>query len=322
MASPSIKNEYPLELLPPDISPYAKGNTGIPYVMSFDSGNGDSPHIMLSAVVHGNELCGAIALNWLLKKNIRPLKGKLSLVFANVAAFLEFNPDDPYASRYVDQDFNRVWATELLDSDKTSVELMRAKELRPLLETVDLLFDVHSMQSDSPAMLLSGSLAKGREFAKVIGIPELVVADQGHAEGTRMRDFNDFANPVSEKKSLLIECGQHWAASSGDLAINTCLKLLLSQGFIDQSFIDDASIDATTPQKFIEVTDTITIKTDNFTFIQTFKGGEILATKGTVIGHDDTTPVITPYDNCILIMPNRRTNKGLTAVRLGRFIDE
>ena len=109
MPAPSIPNEYPIELTPPDIEPYAKGNIGVPYVTSFDSGH-SGPHLMISAIVHGNELCGPIALDWLLRNEVRPLRGKLTLAFINVAAYERFDPADPYTTRYVDQDFNRVWS--------------------------------------------------------------------------------------------------------------------------------------------------------------------------------------------------------------------
>ena len=60
---------------------------------------------MVSAVVHGNELCGAIVLDWLLRERLRPVRGVLSLAFMNVAAFQSFDPQDPTPSRYVDEDF-------------------------------------------------------------------------------------------------------------------------------------------------------------------------------------------------------------------------
>jgi hypothetical protein len=74
------------------------------------------------------------------------------------------------------------------------------------------------------------------------------------------------------------------------------------------------------PQRFVEVTDRVTIATDDFVFADTYIGGEVLQKAGTVIGHDGGTPVVTPYDNCVLIMPTRRPWKGMTAVRLGRFV--
>ena len=54
--------EYPVELIPVDITPYKAGNTGVDYVTTFDSGQ-PGPHIMISALTHGNELCGAITLD-------------------------------------------------------------------------------------------------------------------------------------------------------------------------------------------------------------------------------------------------------------------
>ena len=46
-----------------------------------------------------------------------------------------------------------------------------------------------------------------------------------------------------------------------------------------------------------------------------------LALAGTIIAYDGTTPIRTPYDHCILIMPSRRLTPGLTTVRLGQFVD-
>ena len=41
-----------LELAAPDISPYEAGNTGIPYVTSFESGR-PGPHVLVNALTHG-----------------------------------------------------------------------------------------------------------------------------------------------------------------------------------------------------------------------------------------------------------------------------
>src|SRR3546814_4272341 len=79
------------------------------------------PHVMIAAVVHGNELCGAIALDWLFRHDVKPLKGKLSLGFMNVAAYLSFDPANPTASRFVDEDFNRLWTAEVLDNPERKI---------------------------------------------------------------------------------------------------------------------------------------------------------------------------------------------------------
>ena len=92
---------YPVSLVPPDISCYRIGNTGVDYIHQFDSGK-PGPNVMISSVVHGNELCGAIAVDHMLQNDVRPMKGKLSLAFMNVDAYLSFDADNPSASRYLD----------------------------------------------------------------------------------------------------------------------------------------------------------------------------------------------------------------------------
>lgn len=68
---------------------------------------------MINALTHGNQVCGAIAVKELLELGVRPRKGKLTAAFANVKAYHRFDPANPDASRFVDQDFNRVWTAEL-----------------------------------------------------------------------------------------------------------------------------------------------------------------------------------------------------------------
>ncbi|MFZ9968097.1 MAG: succinylglutamate desuccinylase, partial [Steroidobacteraceae bacterium] len=137
-----LPNPYAVEIVPPDISPYAAGNTGIPYVWRFDSGR-SGPHVAITALVHGNELCGAVALDWLLRMNLRPSSGQLSLAFVNVGAFERFDPKVPDGSRWVDEDFNRIWGPGVLTdpSRRVTAEIVRAREILPWLQTVDLLLD-------------------------------------------------------------------------------------------------------------------------------------------------------------------------------------
>ncbi|MEM6665244.1 MAG: succinylglutamate desuccinylase/aspartoacylase family protein, partial [Pseudomonadota bacterium] len=132
MPSPQVPNVYPVELEKVDISPYAVGNTDVPYCTTYDSGVA-GPHVMVSALVHGNELCGAIALDWLFRSEVRPVVGRLTFAFLNVAAYGAFDPDDPTTSRYLDEDMNRIWDPHVLgDQDRQSLEVRRAREIRPL----------------------------------------------------------------------------------------------------------------------------------------------------------------------------------------------
>jgi hypothetical protein len=309
-----------VEIEAPDISFLRDGNTGIPYVNLWDSGVA-GPHVMIAGLVHGNELCGAHAIAYLVEHGIRPRRGKLSLGFCNVEAYRRFDPQNPTASRYVDEDFNRLWSPAVLDGERTSVELRRARELRPYVETVDVLLDVHSMQTSAQALVLAGPLEKGLVLARKVGVPELVVIDEGHAAGRRMRDYGGFGDPASPKNALLVECGQHWMRRTADVAIESVLRFLIATGTIDAGDGDVYLAARPRPprQRVIEVTEAVTVSTPEFTFVDDYVGLEVIPAAGTTIAHDGAAEVRTPYDNCVLIMPSKRLVPGQTAVRLGRY---
>jgi predicted deacylase len=311
-----------VEIGAPDITAWREGNTGIPYVTTFGSGQ-SGPHAVITALVHGNELCGAWALARLLEREVRPCRGRLSLAFVNTAAYERFEPAHPKLTRYVDEDFNRVWDRATLDGPRCSVELERARAIRPLIEAADYLLDLHSMQLPAPPLLLCGLTGKGRQLARALGYPGVVVADAGHRSGGRMRDFGAFGDPASPRAATLVECGQHWARGSVEVAIATCRQFLAALELVTPALLDEVA-DApapAAPQRMIEVTHAITVDGGPFRFTEDFQGLEVIAHEGTVIGHDGGEPVRTPYAECVLIMPSRRLGPGLTAVRLGRFVD-
>ncbi len=311
----------PIEIAVPDLEPYRYGTDGVPYVISIDSGV-PGPHAVITALVHGNELSGAWALIAMLEQNIKPKHGRLSLAFVNVQALQHFNPRQPKASRYLDHDLNRLWDKQRLDGAERSRELERAREIRPLIESADWLLDLHSMQHAGEPLLLSGTAKKGQRLALAMGYPRLIVADAGHYNGARMRDFGVFADPDRPETAMLVECGQHWAKSSIEIAITSCRQFLAAIGMVEESHLDRLGRGPKpSPQQVIEVTDAMTVKKGPFRFSRSVKGLDIISKAGTIIAYDGDLPVATPYDNCVLIMPSQRLSPGLTAVRLGRFVD-
>ena len=72
---------------------------------------------------------------------------------------------------------------------------------------------VQPVQGSEP-LLLCGPLEKGRALAARVGYPRIVMADAGHAAGTRMRDSGAFGDPARPEAALLVECGQHWQKDS------------------------------------------------------------------------------------------------------------
>src|SRR5215472_3031374 len=218
---------YDVELRPPDIELYRSGNTGVEYVSTFASAIA-GPNVLVTALTHGNEICGAIALDRLFRAGLRPRRGKLTLALDNVAAYRQFNPRLPAASRFVDEDFNRLWDPAVLDGPRRSSELIRARALRPFVDAADFLLDIHSMQDETPPLMLTGVLDRSVALAREVGVPELIVCDKGHAAGPRMRDYGGFGDRAAAKTALLIESGQHWQCATADVATDVMLRFLVA----------------------------------------------------------------------------------------------
>ena len=314
---------FNVELVPPDISAYRAGNTGVEYVTTFTAAQ-PGPHVAVLGLTHGNEICGAIAIDKLFRADIRPRRGKLTLGFNNVAAYHEFDARYPIASRYIDEDFNRLWSPATLDGPRNSVELQRARAIRPIVDAADYLLDLHSMQYATAPLMLAGLLDKSRALARQVGIPEIIMCDAGHAAGPRMRDYGGFGDPASPKTALLIEAGQHWEKRAAEVATDVMLRFLIALGSVtrdDVAALGGPDFDATPQQKVIEVTQAVTISGSRFEFVEPYVGLEVIPKQGSLLGRDDGREVRTPYDNCVLIMPSRRLVRGQTAVRLGRYVD-
>jgi predicted deacylase len=310
----------PIEVEFPDLQRWAPGNTGLSHVWRYRAER-PGPHVIVQALTHGNEVCGAIALDWLLGIGFRPARGTFTAVFANVDAYARFSRSDPFASRCVDEDFNRLWTAEVLDGSRQSADLSRARALRPVYDTADALLDLHSMTDPCPPLTLAGRRKKGLAFAQALGFPEHVVVDAGHAAGRRLRDYAFFDDPEDPRNALLVECGQHWERAAPEVARQVTLRFLRHFGTADPAFVA-AHLDPAPhrAQKAIEVTDVVTIMTDDFAFALPVAGLDVVPRGGTLLARDGNRDVRTPYDECVLIMPTRRPKKGETAVRLGRFV--
>src|SRR5690349_3767607 len=290
-AAPAVP---PIEVTFPDIGAHEHGNTGIPYAWTFRSER-PGPHVLLQALTHGNEVCGAIALDWALREDVRPKRGTLSLIFANVAAYRRFDPADPFASRCVDEDFNRLWNPDVLDGPRKSAELRRARELRPLYDRAEYLLDLHSMSEPCPPLAMAGLRRKGLALARALGAPEHVVIDGGHVAGRRLRDYAFFDDESDPRAALLIECGQHWEAAAPMVAIQSVLRFLGHFGMVEQQIVDAFLFaDVKPAQKLIEVTTTVTIESDRFGFTIPVQALQTITAAGTTYAMDGDTPVRTP----------------------------
>jgi len=312
------------DLPAPDLSAWRAGNTGTEGVWHFDSGL-PGRQVLVSALIHGNELCGAWALKGLLESGLRPQAGSLTLMFCNLAALDRFDPANHDAARFVEQDMNRQWSDERMDA-ADSLERRRCAALRPFVAQADWLLDLHSMHEPCAPLLLTGVQPRNLALAKQMAAPEHIVIDAGHQDGTRMRDYGRFGLPdaqAGDSRSLLVECGFHGDPASRAVAQDQCLRFIEASGIVDGAelarLLPGWRLTDAPRQWALQVTGPVVAKNERFTFTEAFTGLEVIARAGTVIGDNDGEPVTTPYDDCVLVMPStRQARAGVSVVRFAR----
>lgn len=311
--APPWPHGFPIEGTPPDIARWAAGNTGIPYLWSFE-GPARGPHAAVVALTHGEEWAGAHAVHALLEAGFRPARGRLSLLFHNWRAHARWNPAEPNRAFHIDRDLNRVWDPALLDGDAHGDELDRARELRPWLDTVDHLLDLHSTQQPAPAFAIAGRLARNLEFARAVGFPGIVIRDAPHAAGRRMRDWPRFEDPNGHATALVVECGQHWVAGTVANAQRAVAAFLAHLGMAPAAKPERGEVTV------VEMTGSVTATSDRCELIGTWPDLCIVRRAGTVLGCDGTVEIRTPHDDVVVMMAQRRPRRGLTALRFGRVV--
>ena len=312
--APAAIPRFPVELAAPDLERWRCGNAGVD---GFNTAVAvaPGPHVVVLALLHGNEVGGAIVLDRMLRAGLRPRRGRLTVGFANLEAYARFDPAQPTASRFIDEDMNRVWDPAVLDGPRSSVELARARAIRPIVDAADVLLDLHSMLWPSDPLILSGASGKGRALAAALGVPALVVADRGHQTGPRLIDYPRFAEDGTEAAACLVEAGQHWHADTVAVMEASVEALLRHTGLAE-----GACAPSPATARCAEVTMAVTAATASFAFVKPYRGGDVVPLRNTLIAVDGTTEIRTPHDDCLLIMPSLRASRGHTAVRLARFV--
>lgn len=323
-SSPTAPRPRPFLLACPDLAAERVGNTDTPGVWHFDTGV-PGKRVILSALIHGNELCGAWALKDALAAGLRPRRGSLTLAFCNLAAFDRFDPANYAPARFVDEDMNRVWSDDKL-AQPISQERRRAAALRPWVAQADWLLDFHSMSNSDVPLQLTGLEQRNIDLALSLGNPATIIADAGHAAGVRMRDYGRFGLPddqAGDTRSLLIECGFHGDPASLKVAQDQCVRFIEQSGVISAAVLAQQLPGWRLPdaprQWALEVTQPVVARSAAFRFVEPFTGLECIEKQGTVIGDNDGEPVLTPYDDCVLVMPStRQAQNGVTVVRYAR----
>jgi Succinylglutamate desuccinylase / Aspartoacylase family len=291
----------------PDLSNCRQGNTGTVGVWHFDSGQ-PGQHLAITSLIHGNEICGAIVVKSLLEMDLRPSSGSLTLAFCNLAAFDRFDPAHPFDARFVEEDLNRQWSTDRFQAAH-SLERRRAAELSTWLGKADWLLDLHSMHHEGEPVLLAGSMKRNLALAWQMGAPKHVVVDKGHATGTRLIDFGQFADAGrAQCRALLLEAGQHLDPQSVVISQDIAARFLICADVAYQKSLSAwvlPDVPAHQAQRLLlHVTGSSLASNSSASFEKPWRHLENVPAQNTLLGQDGNANFYSPHDQCYLLMPH------------------
>ena len=117
--------------------------------------------------------------------------------------------------------------------------------------------------------------------------------------------------------------GFHGDPASLQVAQDQCVRFIEQSGVISAAVLAQQLPGWRLPdaprQWALEVTQPVVARSAAFRFVEPFTGLECIEKQGTVIGDNDGEPVLTPYDDCVLVMPStRQAQSGVTVVRYAR----
>ena len=301
------------EVLPRDLSAYRQGNVGIDYVHRFESGQ-PGPHVLINALTHGNEICGMVAATHLLDTGVRPRTGTLTISFANVAAYASFDARRPFDSRQLVHNLNRIWSAAELDGSDDSPELLRARQLRPVVAAADHILDIHSTSQDVEPFWVYPAYARNAQAALALARPPVhLVMPDGLGTGTPLIQHGRHGQADGTGVALVVECGQHFLQSSAVVATAVALDFLAHFGLIEPV----AGRPAPAPQRRYELLETCMVRTPDFAFVRPLQGFEVFD-QGALIATDGPHEIRALCDGCTILMPTREPIVGREAVYLTR----
>ncbi len=300
------------EVLPRDLSAYRAGNTGTDYVHRFESGR-PGPHVLVNALTHGNEFCGMVAVCDLLDRGVRPQRGTLTLSFANVAAYETFDPAQPFESRLITHNLNRIWSTAWLESSEDSIELRRARAMRPAVAAADHILDIHSTSQDVLPFWVYPNFARNAAVAGALPRPGVhLVMPAGLGSGTPLIQHGEHGSPGGTAgAALVVECGQHFRQASADLAKDVAMDFLGHFGLVERTVAPPAQT------RRFELLRTHVIQDPGFAFTRPVIGFGTYA-KDELIATDGVLEIRAPCDDCTIFMPARTAIVGREGVYLTR----
>lgn len=267
------------------------------------------PHVGVLGTVHGDERCGIETIERLIagvrEGELAPREGTWVLIHGNPAA-TEVN------RRYTrgGHDLNRLFdfGFELdLPRERWSPEHERAHALKPVLEDVDALLDLHSASWPTPSFALINDVPASADLARRLGFDFVTHGWAG--PGLLMDRVTIGIMQRLERPGLSVECGQHGDPATVEEAYLVALRYLRAMRALDgEAELGDPM--------FLRVTEIIHRPSEGFRFTRPIRGldqleaGEVFAA--------DRIAELRVREPCYVLLPNDSVPVGRDMVFLAR----
>ncbi len=182
----------------------------------------------------------------------------------------------------------------------------RALDLRPVLEGLDCLLDLHSATADTVPFAILNDAPGTLDLGRRVGVGHLsrgwerVLADRATIGVLARRG----------RPALSIECGQHDAPATGEAAWGFAMRFLSASGVIGHPR------PAPEPVQVFELAEAIDKPAADFRFVRPLRGFERLEA-GAVLGTHGGGELRVGYD-CVVMLPNDAVPVGVHVAYLAR----
>ncbi|MBS3081209.1 succinylglutamate desuccinylase/aspartoacylase family protein [Candidatus Pacearchaeota archaeon] len=248
-------------------------------------GNSEGKKLVVLVGVHGNEVCGVKAADFLLPK-LKIEFGKVTFIYANLEAIKQ-------NKRFVDQNLNRCFLNQQsLDIEK-SLEGRTAKGIIPYLEEADALLDIHaSLTKDSVPFVICDE--SNIETAKILGAKKIVCnIDKFHPGST-----DGYMN-LQNKPGFCFECGYANDSKTQTVAEGAIISFLTYYGCIESKINQSNN-----KSELIKIIDSYRNRYGSFKSKRYFKDFEKMIEK-TLIGLDGNREVFVDKGQLVLFVRDR-----------------
>lgn len=226
----------------------------VPGVYYVRRGHGESgPFHGVMGGLHGNEPCGARAIEALIdgfeSGRLTPGNGTVVLIVANPAALSA-------GTRYTEggEDLNRLFDYDFVRTRPTAdytAEHHRALALRPVLERLDSLIDLHSATWPTPPFAIVNEVPEAHAIAATLATP--FVTSGWTSPGLLMDKVSIGVLQRRGRPAMSVECGSHGTASSDEVALDCALRYLDTMGALKTTATSSLPTAARPPQQLTVV---------------------------------------------------------------------